>query len=188
MRPQRDDPLVDLLDVLLDKGVIAQVDVIITVADIPLVGLQLRAALAGMETMTKYGFFRDWDIDFRRRRRDYEMNHSLEYRPGESSTRPGDRIGSPRPQAPATARRPGDTDSGSRPRPPAGGSERDRPDGSGDRRARPDGVESDRNRPDGVESVRTRPNGRPEQTRPDSSLDRTRSTDDDSESAESDRD
>ena len=57
MEPRRDtdDAIVDLLDCILRDGVILQADVIISVAEVPLVGLQLRAALAGMDTMTRYG-------------------------------------------------------------------------------------------------------------------------------------
>jgi hypothetical protein len=36
-------------------------DVIVSVAGIPLIGVNLRAALAGMETMLKYGVLVDWD-------------------------------------------------------------------------------------------------------------------------------
>lgn len=63
MKPTRtgDDALVDLVDVILEEGVVLQADVIISVAEVPLVGLKLRAALAGMETMTEYGLFVDWE-------------------------------------------------------------------------------------------------------------------------------
>jgi hypothetical protein len=63
MEPTRDTgkTLVDLLDRALDKGVIIDADVIIHMAGIPLVGLKLRAALAGMTTMLKYGIWEDWD-------------------------------------------------------------------------------------------------------------------------------
>lgn len=53
--------LVDLLDRVLDKGVMLDADVIVHVAGIPLLGLKLRAALAGMETMLKYGMWEDWE-------------------------------------------------------------------------------------------------------------------------------
>ena len=53
--------LVDLLDRILDKGLVIQADLIITLAGVPLIGVNLRAALAGMETMLKYGMLRDWD-------------------------------------------------------------------------------------------------------------------------------
>ncbi len=67
MRPQRDeDALVDVLDVLLRDGVVVRADVIVSVADIPLVGIKLTAVVAGMETMTAYGLFEAWDIERRR--------------------------------------------------------------------------------------------------------------------------
>jgi hypothetical protein len=67
MKPSRsdEDAVVDLLDVILEEGVVLQADVIISVADIPLVGLQLRAALAGLDTMTDYGLLTDWDAAHR---------------------------------------------------------------------------------------------------------------------------
>jgi len=53
--------LVDLLDRILDKGVFLQADLIISVAGIPLIGARLSVALAGMETMLRYGIMSDWD-------------------------------------------------------------------------------------------------------------------------------
>jgi ssDNA-binding Zn-finger/Zn-ribbon topoisomerase 1 len=63
MEPTRDKhaTLVDLLDRVLDKGLVINADIIISVAGIPLLGVNLRAALAGMETMLKYGIMNDWD-------------------------------------------------------------------------------------------------------------------------------
>lgn len=63
MNPTRDThaTLVDLLDRALDKGLMLDADLIIYVAGIPLLGVKLRAALAGMETMLKYGVWQDWD-------------------------------------------------------------------------------------------------------------------------------
>lgn len=52
--------IVDLLDRVLDKGVVISADVIISLADIPLIGLNLRAALASIETMFDYGLMADW--------------------------------------------------------------------------------------------------------------------------------
>ena len=60
MKPARDrDAVVDLLDVVLRDGVVVEADVIISVADVALVGISLRAAIAGMTTMTEYGFFEE---------------------------------------------------------------------------------------------------------------------------------
>ena len=57
--------LVDLLDHVLDKGMIIDADIVISVAGIPLLGVKLRAALAGMETMLKYGMLTQWDQEIR---------------------------------------------------------------------------------------------------------------------------
>jgi ribosomal protein L37E len=63
MEPERNTNagLVDLLDRVLDKGLVLNADVLISVAGIPLLGLNLKAALAGMDTMLKYGIWEDWD-------------------------------------------------------------------------------------------------------------------------------
>jgi len=56
-----DDSLVDLVDVLLRDGAVLRADVIISVADVPLVGITLSAAIAGMATMNEYGLLEEWD-------------------------------------------------------------------------------------------------------------------------------
>ena len=64
MQPKRNTNagLVDLLDRVLDKGLVLNADVLISVAGVPLLGLNLKAALAGMDTMLKYGIWEDWDV------------------------------------------------------------------------------------------------------------------------------
>ena len=57
--------LVDLLDRALTKGLVIHADLVVSVAGIPLIGVNLRAALAGMETMVKYGLLTDWDAKIR---------------------------------------------------------------------------------------------------------------------------
>jgi len=57
--------LVDLLDRILDKGVIISADLVISISDIPLIGVNLRAAIAGMDTMVKYGMMEDLDKEIR---------------------------------------------------------------------------------------------------------------------------
>lgn len=47
--------LVDLLDRVLDKGLILDADLIISLAGVPLIAVSLRTAIAGVETMAKYG-------------------------------------------------------------------------------------------------------------------------------------
>ncbi len=63
MEPTRNShaTLVDLLDRVLDKGLVINADIIISLAGVPLIGVNLRAALAGMETMLKYGVMEEWD-------------------------------------------------------------------------------------------------------------------------------
>jgi hypothetical protein len=55
----------DLLERVLDKGIILNLDLVIGVAGIPLIGVNLRAAIAAVETMIEYGFMKDWDQDLR---------------------------------------------------------------------------------------------------------------------------
>jgi hypothetical protein len=49
------------LDRILDKGLILDADIIIHVAGIPLIGVKLKAAIAGIETMLKYGIWENWE-------------------------------------------------------------------------------------------------------------------------------
>ncbi|WIV67584.1 gas vesicle protein GvpM [Natrialbaceae archaeon AArc-T1-2] len=66
MKPEKDeDAIVDVLDVVLRDGAVVRADVIVSVAEIPLVGIKLTAVIAGMETMTEYGLFEEWDTDRR---------------------------------------------------------------------------------------------------------------------------
>ncbi|MBU2639316.1 MAG: gas vesicle protein [Nanoarchaeota archaeon] len=67
MKPIRNKNVtfVDLLDRVLDKGLVINADIIVSVADIPLIGINLRAALAGMETMLEYGVMEEWDKTLR---------------------------------------------------------------------------------------------------------------------------
>lgn len=66
MRPARDaSALVCLVEAILNKGVVVSADVVISVAGVPLVGVNLRAAIAGMETMLRYGMMQSWDEQVR---------------------------------------------------------------------------------------------------------------------------
>jgi hypothetical protein len=65
MRPERESCLVEVLDRLLNKGAILNADLIITVAGVPLIGVNLRAILASMETMLDYGLMEAWDRETR---------------------------------------------------------------------------------------------------------------------------
>lgn len=52
--------VVDLLERVFDRGVVLHADVLITLSGVPLIGINLRAALAGAETLRRYGLMRDW--------------------------------------------------------------------------------------------------------------------------------
>ena len=71
LEPTRESALVDLLDRILVKGVVLHADLIISVADIPLIGVNLRTAIAGIKTMLDYGMMEAWDAKIRR----YALEH-----------------------------------------------------------------------------------------------------------------
>lgn len=75
--------LVDLIDRLLDKGLVIHADIIISVAGIPLIGVNLRAALAGMETMLAYGVMQPWDERTRAWERERRQREELLLKEGE---------------------------------------------------------------------------------------------------------
>ena len=62
---ERNITLTDLLDRVLDKGIVIRADIIISLAGIPMLGINLGAAIAGMETMLKYGIMEEWDKEIR---------------------------------------------------------------------------------------------------------------------------
>jgi len=51
----------DLLERILDKGLVVHADLIVSLAGVPLIGVSLKAAIAGMEAMLRYGMLVDWD-------------------------------------------------------------------------------------------------------------------------------
>jgi len=61
MEPTREGPgaLADVLDRLLNKGIVLNLDLVIGVANIPLIGINIRAAVAAVETMIEYGFMEE---------------------------------------------------------------------------------------------------------------------------------
>lgn len=74
MIPEREgDSLVELLDRLLNKGLVLNADVLISVGGIPLIGLSLRLLAAGIETMLEYGLFEQFDKDTRA----WELEHRI---------------------------------------------------------------------------------------------------------------
>ena len=70
--------LVDLLDRVLDRGLFLRADLVISVAGIPLIGATLSLAVAGTETMLKYGIMTDWDREIRALPRERLQQQSAE--------------------------------------------------------------------------------------------------------------
>jgi hypothetical protein len=77
LEPTRNNALVDLVDRILVKGIILQADLIISVSGIPLIGVNLKAAIAGMKTMLDYGMMEAWDEKIRT----HALEHSEEEPP-----------------------------------------------------------------------------------------------------------
>ncbi len=52
---ERGTSLVDVIDVILDKGLVINADITVSVAGVELLGIKVRAALASFATAAKYG-------------------------------------------------------------------------------------------------------------------------------------
>jgi Zn finger protein HypA/HybF involved in hydrogenase expression len=57
LQAAKDEPstLVDVIDRVLDKGLVINADICVSVAGVELLGIKIRAALASFETAAKYG-------------------------------------------------------------------------------------------------------------------------------------
>jgi len=58
MEPYRDEKgagLADVIDRILDKGLVINADIMVSVVGVELLGIKIRAALASFETAAKYG-------------------------------------------------------------------------------------------------------------------------------------
>lgn len=53
--PKAGDTLADLIDRVLDKGLVINADITVSVAGVELLGIKIRAALASFETAARYG-------------------------------------------------------------------------------------------------------------------------------------
>ncbi|MFQ5874513.1 MAG: gas vesicle protein, partial [Dehalococcoidia bacterium] len=47
--------LADVIDRILDKGLVINADIMVSVAGVELLGIKIRAALASFETAARYG-------------------------------------------------------------------------------------------------------------------------------------
>ena len=52
---ERGGTLVDVIDTILDKGLVINADITVSVVGVELLGIKIRAALASFETAAKYG-------------------------------------------------------------------------------------------------------------------------------------
>lgn len=57
LRPTRNqgDTLADVIDAVLDKGLVINADIMVSLAGVELLGIKIRAALASFETAARYG-------------------------------------------------------------------------------------------------------------------------------------
>ena len=57
LMPQRESVggLIDVVDAILDKGLIINADIMVSVVGVELLGIKIRAALASFETAARYG-------------------------------------------------------------------------------------------------------------------------------------
>jgi len=87
MEPVREggSALTDLLDRLLTKGIIIDLDLVIGIAGIPLIGVSLRAAIAAIETMIEYGLLQTWDEKTREYAERELQKKKLAFDPNETS-------------------------------------------------------------------------------------------------------
>ena len=85
MEPQRGSQatLEDLLERVLDKGIVLKLDLIIGLAGIPLIGISLQGAIAAVETMLDYGMMEAWDADTRAYAVREERRREFGFQPGE---------------------------------------------------------------------------------------------------------
>jgi gas vesicle structural protein len=66
---RRDLSLVDLLDRILDKGVVINGDITVTVGSVELLSLKINIVIASIETAKRYGMPLPWEVEKRPVRR-----------------------------------------------------------------------------------------------------------------------
>ncbi|TWH69079.1 gas vesicle protein GvpA/GvpJ/GvpM family [Micromonospora olivasterospora] len=80
MQPQRsrEGTLVHVVETLLDRGLVLNADIMVSVAGVELLGIRIRAALASFETAARYGleFPAGTNIDTRAGREALESNET----------------------------------------------------------------------------------------------------------------
>lgn len=77
MKTRKTEPdigIAELIDRALQKGIILNADLVVTVAGVPLLAANLRLALASAETMLKYGVMQDLLVN---KRAEKENNNQI---------------------------------------------------------------------------------------------------------------
>ncbi len=60
---RRDLSLIDLLDRILDKGVVINGDITVTIGKVELLSLKINLVIASLETAKRYGIRLPWEPD-----------------------------------------------------------------------------------------------------------------------------
>jgi len=82
--------MTDLIERVMDKGVVVKLDLVIGVAGIPLIGISLQAAIAAIETMLQYGMMEAWDSQPRALENRGARNQAAQWR--QLALRPGEQV------------------------------------------------------------------------------------------------
>jgi hypothetical protein len=61
--PRRDLSLVDLLDRILDKGIVINGDITVTVGSVELLSIKINLVIASIETAKRYGLPLPWEAE-----------------------------------------------------------------------------------------------------------------------------
>jgi len=63
LEPRRDLSLVDLLDRILDKGIVISGDISLSVGKVELLSLKINLVIASLETAKRYGIKLPWETE-----------------------------------------------------------------------------------------------------------------------------
>jgi len=63
LEPRRDLSLVDLLDRILDKGIVINGDISLSVGKVELLSLKINLVIASLETAKRYGLRLAWETE-----------------------------------------------------------------------------------------------------------------------------
>jgi len=74
---RRDLSLIDLLDRILDKGIVINGDITLTVGKVELISLKINLVIASLETAKRYGIRLPWEPEKPGRRLDQKKVSNL---------------------------------------------------------------------------------------------------------------